>query len=82
MSAKASTSVTLPARIDFTSDPASTSPASSVSSTWYSWRARLLRASTFTSSAGAAFAMGVLRSANYSVPRALTEPRAGRTTWR
>src|SRR3982751_2074548 len=58
MSAKASTSVTLPARIDFTSDPASTRPASSVSSTWYSCRARLLRASTFTSSAGFAFATG------------------------
>src|SRR3954469_3432280 len=46
MSAKASTSVTLPPRIDFTSDPASTMPASSVSSTWYSCRARRFLAST------------------------------------
>src|SRR5690349_11161251 len=61
MSANASTSVTLPSRIDFTSEPARTSPASTVSSTWYSWRALRLRASTLIVSAAGAggFATGL-----------------------
>src|SRR3546814_2225349 len=33
-----------PARIDFSSQPCSASPASKRSSMWYSWRARLFRA--------------------------------------
>src|SRR6266404_1873624 len=63
ISAKASTSVTLPSRIDFTSEPARTRPASMTSSTWYSWRARRLRARTFTSSAVLFLSLSLPRAA-------------------
>jgi hypothetical protein len=71
MSANASTSVTLPARIDFTSEPASTSPASSVSSTWYSCRARLVAREIFYFFGGGRFRHRDLRPANYSLPARL-----------
>src|SRR5690606_13522406 len=45
--ANASCRFALPSRSDFTSVPWSTSPASSVSRTWYSWRARRLRTAIF-----------------------------------